>query len=136
VSQAWSAGQSLAASHPHRPLPKQAVPDVLPMHETHAALVPQAACDVPGAHVPPLQHPLLHGSIAEHVAPQVPVFLSQAWPEGQSPTPVQPHSPLARQAAPEGFPAHEMQAAPVAPQAILSAPDAQVPRLQQPPLHG
>ena len=57
ASHAWSGGQSAALAQPHVPVDRHASPDGLPAHDTHAPLAPHAACAVPGAHAPALQHP-------------------------------------------------------------------------------
>jgi hypothetical protein len=79
VSQASSAGQSVATVHPHFPLARHESPEAPPTHDTHASPVePHAACVLPVAHVVPSQHPPLHGWVAEHVVVQAPVVVSHA----------------------------------------------------------
>jgi len=135
VSQACPAGQSVATAQPHLPLARHAVPEALPAQETQAPPeAPQAAFDVPAEHIPALQQPPLHVSVAEQVVVHAPVVVSHASSAGQSVASLQPHAPLGRHALPVLPPTHETQA-PLAPQAACTVPDAHVPALQQPPLH-
>lgn len=79
VSHASSVGQSVATVQPHLPLDRHESPELPPTHETQAAPVsPHAACVLPVAHVVPLQHPPLHGWVAEQVVVHAPVVVSHA----------------------------------------------------------
>jgi hypothetical protein len=136
VSQASSVGQSLAIAQPQTPVDRQALPDEPPGQKPHVPpSMPQARGDVPVAHMPELQQPPLHGWLPEHVVVHTPLVVSQASSVGQSVAEAQPHVPLDRHAVPELLPAHEVHVPPAAPHAVCPVPVAQVPALQQPPLH-
>jgi hypothetical protein len=136
TSQAWSVGQSPVTAQPQLPPARHSSPSGLPTHETHPPPAPHAPCAVPGAQVPPLQHPPLQGSVGEQVLPQTPLVLSHASSVGQSVGPAHPHVPLDRHATPDGLPAHDEHAVPEAPHAVIAMPGTHMPASQQPPLHG
>jgi hypothetical protein len=123
--------------------------DVVQTHAppVHAGVVPEhveqlppvdphaVESEDPGAHVPPLQQPPLHGCEEEHAVVHIPVDVSHASSAGQSPATAQPQVPLTRQALPDDRPAQSTHD-PLRPQASCSVPGTHVPLLQQPPLHG
>jgi hypothetical protein len=146
VSHAVLTGQSEAALQPHDP-PTQAWPLLLLVQSVQ---VPLADPHVPGfvssdAHVVPLQHVPLQGSVEEHVVVQVffvaSFVVSHALPLRHSVLSVQPHVPppvTGRHEVPTLLLVHTLQVLPVDPQPKLgSVPTTHAPlALQQPPLHG
>jgi hypothetical protein len=119
-----------AALHTHAP-PEQASP--LP-HEMHATPpLPQAPITLPGWHMPlASQQPFLQE--LELHAPQVWLLVSQVWPPAQSPLPLQPHTPPARQAWPTALRVQSTQVALPPPHAVGIVPVAQLPPGEQQPV--
>jgi hypothetical protein len=72
-SHAMPVGQSALVEHPHTP-ERHACPVASVVQLAHTPDAPHAAAAVPTAHVPPVadvQHPPLHGRVAEHTVEQV-----------------------------------------------------------------
>jgi hypothetical protein len=139
VSQALPAGQSADELQPHAPathtwpLPLAVQSRQTPPDGPHTLLV------LPVAQVVPLQQPPSHGCEPLQVVTQVCVDRLHDEPLGQSPGPLQPQAPppvAVRHTRPRLDEVQSTQAAPPPPQFIRSVPAAQVPLLQQPPLHG
>jgi hypothetical protein len=139
-SHAFWTGQSPAAEQPHLPPPvtaRQRWPFPLDGQLAHEVpLAPHAIRPVPATHMlvvsqqPPLQvsppaHELVHTFEPLH-----------AVLTGQSADVLQPHTIVERQTWPFAAFEQSTQAMPDAPQALLAVPLAQVPPLQQAPLHG
>jgi hypothetical protein len=91
---------------------------------------------LPGAQVPLMQQPPLHGCPSLQVVVQVWLLKSQAWLAGQSVCTLQPQVPPATQAWPLALALQSMQALPLAPQLEPPVPALHTPPLQQPPLQG
>jgi hypothetical protein len=142
VLQAESSGQSAATLQPQPRPATHNFPDAdveqsrqTPLGATHAVLaLPAMQLSVAGSQQPPLQ-PLTNGA-------QLPVHRppAQASSEGQSPADTQPQvwpPPATTHRWPADGLLQSAQAAPVEPQAPVSAPATQLPAAeQQPPLHG
>lgn len=139
VLHAIPAVQSEAEKQPQPPF-AQAWPVALAAQLRHARpLDPQDAPAAPGAQTPPLQHPPLQGCVAEQLEVQRCVVALQALPVAQSLDEAQPHSPppaVEMQSLPSGRVAHELQLAPLEPQASGLVPATQLPDEQQPELQG
>jgi hypothetical protein len=137
VLQARWSGQSVAALQPQPSPAMHTLPAVEVVQSTHALPAPmQAAALVPAAQLPlvgsqqPLLQPLATVQLDEHTPP---TQLSSA---GQSLVDTQPH-PLPRQTRPDDAVVQSRHAPPVEPQAVIEAPCAHTPAVeQQPPLHG
>lgn len=148
VPQALSAGQSLLDPQPHAPPPVTAShtePTLLPTHVPQRAPFEPHALDevMPVVQSPPLQQPPLQSWVGVQAVTQACVVTSHAWKAGQSVATLHPHappvaaSPLEMHAAP---PLAALQMAHVPPgtphvPACVSSVVAQVPALQQVPLH-
>ncbi len=98
---------------------------------------PQAPSVLPGWQLPFWQQPPLHAvcAAAPHAVEQRCETVLQLLPVGQSPAALQPQLPL-RHKWPLAESVQSMQALPLAPQALLLPPVAQLVPAQQPPLHG
>jgi hypothetical protein len=99
---------------------------------------PHAESDVPGRQVPLVaaeQQPPLQAWRDEHDVVHAPVVVSHACPVGQSLASPHPHVRLDRQTGPDVLVSQELHA-PLVPHAATVVPAAQMPALQQPPLHG
>jgi hypothetical protein len=131
VLHAWLAGQAALVAQPHAP-PKQSCDG--PHAPQRPPFVPHAPALVPATHVPPEQHPPLHGLDDPHAVEHVPPL--HARPGRQSDAAVvHPHEPVAPQTKPFALPAHEAHAPPLRPHAALPVPGWQLVPSQQPPLH-
>jgi hypothetical protein len=116
---------------------------VLEPQPPHAPpLFPQALTPVPATQIPPVQQPPLQGWVTgSHCATQRCVAVSHAVWVGQSADELHPQNveaPLVTHCAPAALAAQLAHAGPpvVTAQTVLVFPEAQVPALQQPPLHG
>jgi hypothetical protein len=139
VSQASPTGQSPVTLQPHW-WARHWWPSLETVQSTHRSLAaPQAPGAVPRAQVPLEQQAPLQGWLAEQPVVQAWAPVSQEAPEEQSPMLLQPQVPppvAVTQAEPTPLPRQPWQAPPLLPQAPWMVPPAQVPLLQQPPLHG
>lgn len=148
-SQAWSAGQSVDAVHPHASVDgMQWGAPACPVQSTQEPDPPHAVSLVPGWHVEPdPQQPALHGADVEHTKIQRPVAVSQpALVAGQSPALPHPHCPppvtgshTSPALSAANAAVHEEHTPPLSPQVAVCVPVWQVPpvaALQHPPLQG
>ncbi|MCC6806582.1 MAG: hypothetical protein IT381_04085 [Deltaproteobacteria bacterium] len=127
--------QSAGALHPQTPPLRHAVPSVLLLQSVQRPPpTPQLAAWVPLAQLPLLQQPPLH-FCPGGAHPVVQCAPSQARPALHCDSVVQPQPPLLHR-WPSACVVQSRHALPVAPQAVVAAPAAQVPFKQQPPRHG
>jgi hypothetical protein len=128
-------GQSLAPLQPHAPA-MHAWPALALLQSTQLPPDgPHAAAVLPGRQPPPWQQPPVHGIAAEHSAATHRCVVVSQVPVRQSPFTLQPHAP-AMHAVPIELAAQLTHAAPLAPHSLAEVPAMQVPKRQQPPLHG
>jgi hypothetical protein len=101
----------------------------------------QPHVSVPGSHFSPLALPVQTAHVPEPphapaVFPVTQVAPEQQEPASHAPLPAAPHAEVQAPAVHVGVaPPHPLQARPFVPQAPFAVPAAQLPPLQQPPLH-
>jgi hypothetical protein len=134
--------QSAAELQPHVPLGSHAVPltEVVQFWQTLPA-VPQAALDVPAAHVPVVpvvteQHAPLHGRSALQLVEHAWVAVLHALPLGQSALELQPHVSFGRHTLPAVLVVQSTHVVPFAPHAVVLVPVWHALPAQQPVTQG
>jgi hypothetical protein len=134
ASQAKPPGQSACVLQPHAPAMHTA--PALPPHATHAPPdEPQIALAVPGAQLPALQQPPLHGWVTEQLVVHTCAPTSHERPGAQSVATLQPQLPPMH-AWPKLALEQSTHALPTGPQAVAAVPGWQPPLWQQPFVHG
>jgi hypothetical protein len=124
---------------PHAPPPpviKHCAPIMLAEHATHAPpLAPHCALVVPATQLLLKQQPPLHSWVAVQVVVHRCSRASHASPGSQSAAELQPHA-FETHRWPFALALQSMHTPPDGPHTVAVVPAAQLPPLQQPPLHG